>query len=99
MAGAPSNSNAAPQPRFVATNEQVSCELGGEAVILHTGRGIYFGLNEVGAEIWNLLQQPRAVPEICEAITKSYAVTPQECERDVHELLKQLSEAGLVRQV
>lgn len=86
-------------PRFVVSTEQVSCELGGEAVILHTGRGIYFGLNEVGAEIWTLLQQPRAVPEICEAITHSYDVSPQECERDVNDLLKRLSEAGLVRQV
>lgn len=97
MAGAPSSNSA--QVRFVVSSEQVSCELGGEAVILHTGRGVYFGLNEVGAEIWNLLQQPRAVPEICEAITQSYAVSPQECERDVHELLKQLSEAGLIQQV
>lgn len=97
MPEVPSNNGA--HVRFVVTTEQVSCELGGEAVILHTGRGIYFGLNEVGADIWNLLQQPRAVPEICEAITQSYAVSPQDCERDVCDLLKQLSEAGLIRQV
>ena len=40
-----------------AAKEQVSCDLAGEAVILNLKSGQYFGLNEVGTRIWNLIQE------------------------------------------
>ena len=45
---------------------QVSVELAGEAVILNLGSGMYYGLDPVGARIWELLQEPRTVAEIKE---------------------------------
>lgn len=37
---------------FKATQEQLSSEIGGEAVILNLSFGIYYGLNETGTMIW-----------------------------------------------
>ncbi len=45
--------------------------------------GVYYGLNAVGASIWNLLQQPRTVSEIRDAILGEYEAEPQQCERDL----------------
>ena len=53
----------------VATKDQVSCDLAGEAAILNIKNGVYYGLDPVGARIWNLMQEPRAVAEIQNAIT------------------------------
>jgi hypothetical protein len=44
-----------------STVRRVSCNLAGEAVILNTKSGIYFGLKPVGARIWELVQEPRTI--------------------------------------
>jgi hypothetical protein len=75
---------------------QVSTSLGHEAVILGADAGEYFGLNEVGARIWELVQQPVQVAQICAQICAEYEVPPDQCERDVIELLAELREKGLL---
>jgi hypothetical protein len=78
------------------SSNQVSTTLGNEAVILGADAGQYFGLNEVGARIWELVQQPVRVSAICEAVCAEYEVAPDECERDVVALLNELSRNGLL---
>ncbi len=80
----------------VVAKDQVSCDLSGEAAILNLKSGVYFGLNTVGASIWKLIQEPRTVREIREAILEEYDVEPNRCEHDVLELLKELSTHGLI---
>lgn len=79
-----------------AVKEQVSCGLGDEAVLLHLGTSSYFGLNEVGTSIWNLVQEPRTVQEIIDHITQKYVVGLADCERDVLEVLHQMYAAGFI---
>lgn len=80
----------------VATPEQVSSDLAGESVILNLKTGMYFGLNEVGASVWNLLQQPRSVNDICTQILDQYEVESEQCEQDVLTLLNELVESELI---
>jgi len=81
----------------VATDMQVSADLAGEAVILSLQSGMYYGLDQIGATIWTLIQEPRTVTEIRDAILDEYDVEPDRCERDAVELLEQLADAGLVK--
>ena len=80
----------------VASRGQVSSDLGGEAAILNLRNETYYGLNPVGARVWNLIQTPRSVREIRDVLAAEYDVEPDRCERDVLELLGRLSEAGLI---
>lgn len=80
----------------VATPEQVSSDLAGESVILNLKTGMYFGLNEVGASVWNLLQEPCAVKDICTQILEEYEVEPEQCERDILALLTEMVESELI---
>ena len=80
----------------VAVKDQVSCDLAGEAAILNIKNGVYYGLDPVGARIWNLMQEPRAVSEIQNAITGEYDVEPERCARDLFGLLNRLLEEGLI---
>ena len=75
----------------VAVKSQVSREVDAETVVLHFDKGLYFGLNEVATLIWNQVQQPRKVQEICDAILGEYEVSNEQSE---HELLGELSENG-----
>jgi hypothetical protein len=81
----------------VASKEQVSCDLNGESVILNFKSGTYYGLNPVGSYIWSLIQNPKTVGQVEEAVLEHYEVDPSECERDLLELLNELSENELVK--
>ena len=84
------------QTVVVTAKDQVSCDLAGEAAILNIKSGLYYGLDPVGARIWNLMQQPRAVAEIQNAITNEYDVEPERCARDLVSLLEKLLAEGLI---
>ncbi len=78
------------------TKEAVHCDLEDEVVILGLKDGVYYGLNPVGAFIWNLIQKPIAVKEIKEAILNEYDVEEDVCEKDLLELLGNLQDKNLI---
>jgi hypothetical protein len=80
----------------VAAKEQVSSDLAGEAVILDLKSGVYYGLNSVGASIWNLIQEPKTVNEVRDVLLTKYKVEPEQCDRDLKALLEQLEAEGLI---
>ncbi len=80
----------------VATKNQVSCDLAGEAAILNVKSGVYYGLDPVGARIWDLMQQPRVVAEIQQTIVGEYDVESERCARDLFQLLDKLLAEGLI---
>lgn len=82
--------------QVTAIRDQVSSNLGGEAVILHVGSGSYYGLNEVGTRIWELVQRPSTIAAIRDEILNEYEVEVVQLEKDLSNILHQLLEKGLV---
>jgi hypothetical protein len=80
-----------------AAPEQVSCPLGDEAAILNLKNTVYYGLNPVGARVWTLLQQPRSVGELRDALLDEYDVDENRCESDLLELLEKMRSEGLIQ--
>lgn len=83
--------------RVVATKKQLSTDLGGEIAILHLEGGIYYSLNEVGAKIWALIQEPRSVQEVLAIMLDEYEVAAEECERDLFAILEVLRDENLIQ--
>jgi hypothetical protein len=81
---------------IVASREQVSCALGGDVAILNLKNGVYYGLDPMGARIWNLLQQPRTLAELRDILINEYDVDAARLELDIQELLSQLVDNQLV---
>jgi hypothetical protein len=81
---------------MVAAEGQVSCDLSGEAAILNLKNGVYYGLNPIGAKIWNMLQKPAKINKLRDAILDEYEVEPKQCEQDLLFILQQLITEGLV---
>jgi hypothetical protein len=79
-----------------AAKDQISSNLGGEVAILDLDAGVYYGLDEVGARIWELVRDPRRVGEIQATIAEEYDVEPDRAKRDVLALLQQLADEGLL---
>jgi hypothetical protein len=65
-------------------------------VILNLNSGVYFGLNPVGARVWELLQEPRTVADVCATVRGEFDVEPERCERELMDLLEQMRTEGLV---
>lgn len=68
------------------------------AVLFSPTTEVYFGLNEVGAKVWQLLPPTSSsVDEICEELGRDYPdVERTVIQQDVVELLDQLLREGLV---
>jgi len=75
---------------------QVSCVLNEEVAILNLDRALYFGLKGVAAHIWDMLQEPRSVAEICNDVTAQFDVASDVCRADVSRFVLSMRDAGLV---
>jgi hypothetical protein len=84
------------QTIVVAAKGQVSCDLVDEGIILDLKSGVYFGLNAVGAHIWKLIQEPKTVNEVRDALLEEYNVEFKRCEQDLIVLLHELAAHGLI---
>lgn len=80
----------------VVAGDVLSSELGSEHVLLNLRDGIYYGLEDVGSDIWKLLQKPISIGDICAAIVETRDVDPQRCRRDVVTLVGELVDRQLV---
>jgi hypothetical protein len=57
---------------------------------------VYYGLEDVGARLWSLLQRPVTVSAIRDTLVAEYDVEPARCGRDVRALLQNLAARGLI---
>jgi hypothetical protein len=81
---------------IVATTEQVSCSLNEESCILNLKNSVYYGLDPVGARVWDLLREPRTVSDVLDALLRDYNVEAELCERNLFDLLENLQVEGLI---
>jgi Coenzyme PQQ synthesis protein D (PqqD) len=79
-----------------AGKEQFSCALGETVILLDMKAGLYFSLDNVGAAVWQLLQQPRTVKEIRESILDEFQVSADVCQSDLISLLRELAARNLI---
>ena len=71
-------------------------DLQGEIVLLQIEAGIYFGLEEVGAFIWQQLQIPRRMGDLRDSIQAEYEVDCGKCEADLVYFLEDLAKRQLI---
>jgi Coenzyme PQQ synthesis protein D (PqqD) len=89
--------NVSLQSNVAISEDVVSRDLEGEAVILNLESGTYFGLDKVGTRIWSLLQQHGSLRQVFDSMQQEYEVTPETLERDIVRLVGELRGKGLVR--
>ena len=78
------------------SSEVLTQEVGGETVILDLKSESYFGLDEVGTRIWQLLQEQDDIQAITATMLNEYDVEEKQLEKDIQDLLTQLNKAGIV---
>ena len=76
--------------------EVMAREVGDETVILDLANGTYYGLDPVGARIWQLMAEGQSLMQVSEVMLAEYEVTRENIERDVLALVQTLMERQLV---
>ncbi len=76
--------------------EVISQEVSGETVLLDLQSENYFGLDEVGTRIWQLIQESGQLQTIYDTLLEEYDVTPEKLQQDLEKLLQAIQAAGLV---
>ncbi len=71
--------------------------VGSEMVLLDYERGIYYGLNPVGARVWQLVAEGEAIDRIIEQLAGEYDVGRETLAADVATLLRELEAKELIR--
>jgi coenzyme PQQ synthesis protein D (PqqD) len=83
-------------PHLAINPSVIYRELAGEVVLLNLQSGVYYGLDEVGSRVWQLLTQSRGVDDVCATLLDEYDVSAEALRADVERLVGELSEKGLV---
>ncbi len=83
--------------KYKLSSQQLSSSLSDEIVILNHAKGFYYGLDNVGALVWDYLGKTAAsVDEIVAQVKENYDVGTDTCQSDVQELLNDLLKEKLV---
>ncbi|MBF0611977.1 MAG: PqqD family protein [Magnetococcales bacterium] len=65
--------------------------------MLDVQRGLYFGVGGVGSRIWEILQQPISIGEICQLICAEFEVDEDKCLADLLGYFPRLLKNNIVR--
>ena len=71
-------------------------DLEGEAVILDLASGTYFGLNEVGTRVWQMIDEGRDTAQIVDVVAAEYQADRATIAQDVARLIDSLSARRLI---
>jgi hypothetical protein len=74
----------------------IEAEVDGELVALHVDNGTCYGFNATATRIWAMIGEPKKLSELRDLLLGEYDVTPEVCEAQLLDLLKDLEGDGLV---
>ena len=85
-----------PESVFEIPAHVIARRIGGEIVIMELERGTYFGLDPVGARVWDLVGEGRTLGAVCAVMLEEYEVDEAQLEQDIRELVQDLRQRGLL---
>ena len=82
--------------RATRSDQVLSQDLDGEAVLLDLASEQYFGLNAVGTRIWQLLEAPYGLADVHRILCSEFEADHARIEGDLLALVGKLRDAGLI---
>jgi hypothetical protein len=85
-----------PDALLVRSASPLAAELDGETVLMSLEAGRYYGMEGTARRVWALLATPRTATDLAGSLVAEFAVTPEQCLRDLTPFLEELVREGLV---
>jgi hypothetical protein len=89
-------SSSDPSVRVLAPDHILVQEIEGQAALLNTKSERYFGIDDVGTRMWNILTTSESVEEAYDKLEAEYDVDPTQLRQDVTKFIALLVEHDLV---
>ena len=71
-------------------------EVDGEMVLLDMNSENYFGLDDVGTDIWKAIEEKKVLKEVLKTLLEQYDVEEEVLKNDLVTFVEKLQERGLV---
>ena len=85
------------QEAQVSRSADAHCSnLEGEAILLNLDNGMYYSMNGMGTELWDVLESPCSVKTLLSHLMSFENVLEESAQRDLGEFLWSLSTEGLI---
>jgi hypothetical protein len=75
----------------------LTAEVDGEVVMMSIEQGQYFGLDDIGSDIWKRLDPPCAFADLVDRLAADYDADRASIAADVRALLETMAERDVVR--
>ena len=85
-----------PQAVIVRKRNVLSTAIADDLVILNEATESFIGLDTIGRRIWDLLETPVRVDDLCDRLANDYAGDRTSIDRDVRAFLVELKAEGLI---
>ncbi|WP_372072232.1 PqqD family peptide modification chaperone [Tistrella mobilis] len=86
-----------PETTVTRNDDLMIAEIDGEVVLMHVDKGNYYGLDQIGSDIWERMAGPVSVVDLHAALVADYEGDAEEIRADLMELLERMAEHDLVR--
>ena len=68
----------------------LTAQIGDDLMMMNAESDFYLNLSGSGGRIWELLEQPRTVADLCEVLARDYEIEPEAARPEVMAFLDQL---------
>lgn len=82
--------------RVIVLSDVLISQIAGESVILNTKSERYFGLDEMGTSMWQVLTSSNSIQVAYERLLAEYDVEADRLREDLSSLVQKLFENGLI---
>lgn len=82
--------------KYIRKSKTISGRLHDELVMMDIDQGKYFSLNPVATRIWELLEKPLTVDDLCMILIDEYEVEMDKCILEVEGYLSEMVRLGLI---
>lgn len=82
--------------RLVRSQSVLVTDIVGETCMMSIDNGRYYGLDEVGTRIWEILAEPTSSADVVACLLREYDVSETECRTQVKSFLDHLVQERLV---
>jgi Coenzyme PQQ synthesis protein D (PqqD) len=79
------------------TPDLLTAPVDGEIVILNPSRDNYVGLDAIGRAVWDLIEQPCEVAELCRKLGQDFDAAPGQIAADLLPFLMEMADEGIAR--
>ncbi len=84
------------EPQITIPQDVLFQDVAGEAILLNLTTGKYYGLDEVGTRMWQLLAEHGAVEPAVRILLSEYDVAEGQLRRDLQDLIGKLASNQLI---